>query len=167
MLTIIEQLKEHADLVILDTPPVLGVSDTLELASIVDAALLTVDATHEKKSSLRDMVGDLHSVGATILGVLLHRPDQAHVAGYNCRYGHREDAERSAEMAEEAPRAAEAEASPRRAPAAAPIRDVSEPVPSGRTLSSASVDEHQAAGAASARSSTGGEPTMRGRLWPS
>lgn len=196
MLAIIEQLKDQADLVILDSPPVLGVSDTLELASIVDAVLLTVDTTHAKKSSLRETVGELQSVGATILGVLLHRPEKAHFEGYNYRYGHREDAERVAELQDEASKAIPETAPPADVPAAAtPIRDANgadrgrapvvrtEGAPtSAERLAKArrEASESASSGNASSRSavdehevseatstpSSGRDVMMRGRLWP-
>jgi capsular exopolysaccharide synthesis family protein len=86
MLAVIEQLRERADIVILDSAPVLGVSDTLELASIVDAVILSVDAMEAKKDTLRETVEELHSVGATIMGVAFHRPEGAHFEGYAYRY---------------------------------------------------------------------------------
>jgi tyrosine-protein kinase len=98
MMTIIEQLKAQSDLVILDSSPVLGVSDTLELASIVDAVLLTVDATQAKKSSLRETVSELESVGATIMGAALIRPEKAHFEGYTYGYGYRAYADRSTDV---------------------------------------------------------------------
>jgi Mrp family chromosome partitioning ATPase len=86
MLAVIEQLRQRADIVIIDSAPVLGVSDTLELASIVDAVLLSVDASAAQKAPLREAVTELRSVGATIMGVAFHRPEGTHFEGYRYRY---------------------------------------------------------------------------------
>jgi len=86
MLAVIEQLRQRADIVILDSAPVLGVSDTLELASIVDAVLISVDASAAKKAPLRETVTELRSVGATIMGVAFHRPEGTYFEGYRYRY---------------------------------------------------------------------------------
>jgi hypothetical protein len=86
MLAVIQQLRQRADIVLVDSAPVLGVSDALDLASVVDAALLTVDARTAKKGMLRETVEDLRSVGATIMGVVFHRPERSHFEGYPYQY---------------------------------------------------------------------------------
>jgi capsular exopolysaccharide synthesis family protein len=86
MVAVIEQLRQRADIVILDSAPVLGVSDSLELASIVDAVLLSVDASAAKKAPLRETVSELRSIGATIMGVAFHRPEGSNFEGYRYRY---------------------------------------------------------------------------------
>lgn len=86
MLAVIQQLRQRADIVLVDSAPVLGVSDALDLASVVDAALLTVDARTAKKGMLRETVDDLRSVGATIMGVAFHRPERSHFEGYPYQY---------------------------------------------------------------------------------
>lgn len=90
MLRIFGALLEDADLVLIDSAPVLGVSDTLELASLVDGVVLAVDGSQARKDLVREAVGELRSIGATILGVVLVRPDGHSFEKYSYKYGRRE-----------------------------------------------------------------------------
>ncbi|HSL11299.1 MAG TPA: polysaccharide biosynthesis tyrosine autokinase [Actinomycetota bacterium] len=91
MLTVLDELAEVADMVIVDAPPVLGVADALDLASLVDRVMLIVDATMAEKDSMREAVADLRSIGAEILGVVLTRSEPGRFPGYGYgpHYGYR------------------------------------------------------------------------------
>lgn len=75
MTKLIQRLGESADFVILDATPVLGVSDALGLASVVDKVILVTDASRSTRSAVEEATGDLRSVGASIMGVVLTRFD--------------------------------------------------------------------------------------------
>lgn len=75
MRRVIGELSAAADYVVLDTTPVLGVSDAIDLASIVDTAILVMDANKSTRPSIEEAVDDLRSVGTSILGVVLNRFD--------------------------------------------------------------------------------------------
>lgn len=63
-----------ADVVIFDTPPMLGLSDTSILASKVDGVLVVVNMAHTKKGKLKQLKAVLAQVGANanILGCVIN-----------------------------------------------------------------------------------------------
>ena len=87
MTNVLEALGQHSDFVILDSAPILGVSDSLELATIVDSVLLVADASRSRASSIEEAANELVSVGATIMGVVLTRFNPAKFRPYY-GYGH-------------------------------------------------------------------------------
>src|SRR5581483_4728842 len=62
-----------AEIVIFDTPPLLGLSDASILASKVDGAIVVVDITRAKKKSLKQMQLVLMQAGARILGCVVNK----------------------------------------------------------------------------------------------
>ncbi len=64
--------KEHADLVVVDSPPVLAVTDASVLAPRVDGVLLVVRMGKTKKTLLTETVRQLSHVNAKILGVVIN-----------------------------------------------------------------------------------------------
>jgi len=73
MYDLVEELKEHADLVIFDSPPLLPVVDAMVLAHICDAALLVVMAGATRPDALRRARDQLAQSGTYTLGVVLNR----------------------------------------------------------------------------------------------
>jgi succinoglycan biosynthesis transport protein ExoP len=71
MRTILEQLRHHADLVIIDSPPVLSVADPLALALHVDAVLVVMRNEETPMSAAKEVFDKLRQVRANILGVVL------------------------------------------------------------------------------------------------
>lgn len=70
--TLLQQLRERYDLVLLDTPPVLAVSDTRAIASLADRVII---AARWKKSGVgivRKAINELRASKADILGVVLN-----------------------------------------------------------------------------------------------
>ncbi len=62
-----------ADVVILDAPPMLGLSDTSILASKVDGTLVVVDTTHAKKDNLQQVKTLLSQTGTRVLGSVVNK----------------------------------------------------------------------------------------------
>jgi capsular exopolysaccharide synthesis family protein len=83
MIDIINLILEKSDMVIIDTPPILSVTDALALASIVDGVLLVVKPGVTKISMLQTMLEQLHFVGAKVIGVVVNGVDHR-----NARYGY-------------------------------------------------------------------------------
>ena len=79
-------LKERADLVLFDSPPVLAVSDNLILASMVDGVILVVRAGHTQRGDLIRAKEQFESVGAPLLGVVLNRVSPRETRRYYARY---------------------------------------------------------------------------------
>jgi capsular exopolysaccharide synthesis family protein len=89
MAVVLQRLGANADVVVLDAPPLLGVSDSLDLASLVDVAVMVVDAGRAHRSAVAEATNDLRSVGAGLLGVVLTRYDPSRYQPYykSRRYG--------------------------------------------------------------------------------
>lgn len=68
---LLRNLEAEADLVILDSPPVLPVSDALSIARQVDGVIVTARAGRTSKQQLAQTVDSLRAVGADVLGVCL------------------------------------------------------------------------------------------------
>lgn len=66
-------LSSGAEVVIFDTPPLLGLSDTSILASKVDGTLVVVDTTRVKKGHLKQLKAILERSGANILGAIVNK----------------------------------------------------------------------------------------------
>ncbi len=65
-------LKAKFDFVIVDTPPILVVSDPANVASLVDAVLLTVRLRRNLKPIATRAAQMLHSINANMLGVIVN-----------------------------------------------------------------------------------------------
>jgi succinoglycan biosynthesis transport protein ExoP len=63
------------DYILIDTPPVLPVSDAVLLSTMVDGVVLVVDAQGSPKQLVREACARLHYARAKILGTLLNRVD--------------------------------------------------------------------------------------------
>jgi capsular exopolysaccharide synthesis family protein len=64
-------LKERVDMVLLDSPPVMAVSDAAILATKVDGVLLVVSANQTKRESVQMAKAKLQKVNANVLGAVL------------------------------------------------------------------------------------------------
>ncbi len=69
---ILSKLQEHADFVLLDSPPCLNYSDAFLLARIADGVLYVVRAGHQEKSSQHRVQKQLQQAKAWILGVVFN-----------------------------------------------------------------------------------------------
>lgn len=65
-------LCDGADIVVIDGPPVLAVSDTFEMAPNADAVLMVVRAQKSHRRTLNDALERLDSVGATVSGLVVN-----------------------------------------------------------------------------------------------
>lgn len=82
---LIEELRGLADFVVLDTPPLLAVSDGVSLASRCDGVLIVADARATARGALAHAREQLEQVGATILGGVLNNFDASR-ARYSSHY---------------------------------------------------------------------------------
>ncbi len=73
--SIIEQIKEESDLIIIDTPPALAVTDALVLVPIVDAVLLVIKPGFTKTNSARQVVEQFRRSNGKLIGVVLNELD--------------------------------------------------------------------------------------------
>lgn len=71
MEAVIDYLRQHADVVLFDTPPVTAVTDAAVLATKVDGVLLVFRAGTTKRDRARESRRLLDKVNANIVGVVL------------------------------------------------------------------------------------------------
>ena len=91
MQNILQRAKEEYDYVLIDTPPVLPVTDSLVLGRMVDGLILVIDSGEIKVEMARDVKNQLVHAGANILGVVLNKVRSEHHGygyGYYYYYGH-------------------------------------------------------------------------------
>ena len=79
------RLRKEADVVLVDTPPALVVSDALELAPKVDGILVVADALLSNRGAIGQARQRLERAGGTIIGGILNDLDSA--KGRRHRYG--------------------------------------------------------------------------------
>jgi len=84
---ILELLKHEADMVVIDSPPLLGVADASTLAARVDGVLLVVDAGRTRAGALHHAAEILRRANATVWGVMLNKLRARHDEGYYYYYG--------------------------------------------------------------------------------
>jgi non-specific protein-tyrosine kinase len=73
MQALLEELTEGADLVLIDSPPVLPVADAAALAPMMDGVLLVLEAGHTSRHATAQAAASLRQVGARMVGVVLNR----------------------------------------------------------------------------------------------
>jgi Mrp family chromosome partitioning ATPase len=74
--------------VILDTPPILGFSEPLQIATAVDGVLIVALAGHTNRKALRTAVNMLSRLRANLLGVVLNGVNASTSDGYYYHYYH-------------------------------------------------------------------------------
>ena len=72
---LLKQLSGRFDLVVLDSPPVLVVSDAAILATKADGVLFVVRAGTTEPAAARAALSQLDAVGANVIGAVLNDPD--------------------------------------------------------------------------------------------
>ena len=70
---ILDDLAKKADVVIVDSPPVLPVTDAAILAQAVDGVLLVIEAGETTQDAARQATESLQQVGAHLIGVVLNK----------------------------------------------------------------------------------------------
>ncbi|MBU0492704.1 MAG: polysaccharide biosynthesis tyrosine autokinase [Chloroflexi bacterium] len=104
MKQLIARLRERADVVLLDSPPVLAVADASLLAAQASGTILVVDAGETRRDAVRRAKEALDKAEAKVLGAVLNR-ERRGGRGYGYYYyyysdeGGREDRRRRGEAA--------------------------------------------------------------------
>jgi capsular exopolysaccharide synthesis family protein len=84
--TLIEELRREYDLIILDTPPVLAISDPLFVARLVDATVLVVAWRATPQTFVTDAICALRKMHAPLAGLLLNKVAYKRTANYRHSY---------------------------------------------------------------------------------
>ena len=70
--TVLNSLREQFELVIVDSPPILAISDPLNVAPRVDGVLVVLRLSKKSRKASRQTVDALEEVGANVLGVVIN-----------------------------------------------------------------------------------------------
>jgi succinoglycan biosynthesis transport protein ExoP len=79
---VLASLQADDTLVLIDTPPLLVVTDAAQLAPAVGGMLLVATARVSRRKQVRRALEELHQVNATVLGMVLYRADSTETGGY-------------------------------------------------------------------------------------
>lgn len=93
MKNVLQRAKEQYDYVLIDTPPVMPVTDALIVSRFVDGMILVIASAEVKVEMARDVKKQLVNAGANILGVVLNKVRSEHHGygyGYYYYYGSKE-----------------------------------------------------------------------------
>ena len=83
---ILNEAAEEYDLVILDSPPLLGFPEPLELACLVDGVLMVALAGSTNRKALRTAVSTLNRLRVNLIGVALNEVKADGTSGYYYHY---------------------------------------------------------------------------------
>lgn len=75
--TVLAQLRPQFDFVLVDSPPLLGFADALNIAAVVGEVLVVVHAGATDRGNFNTAVRQLRASGTNVLGVILNRVSHA------------------------------------------------------------------------------------------
>lgn len=84
---LLADLARDVDVILLDTPPVLAVSDPLVVATKVDGVVLVCRANHTRLDALRRAASSLQQGGIRVVGAVLNQRSGRGSGGYYYYYG--------------------------------------------------------------------------------
>ena len=90
-LDVLEKIKDEYDQIIIDSPPVMPVTDSRILAAVCDQTILVIRAEKSTRKAAEHASEGLRSVGARILGVVVNAVTTrkgGYGYGYGYGYGH-------------------------------------------------------------------------------
>jgi capsular exopolysaccharide synthesis family protein len=86
MRSVLQDLAQLADLVLIDAAPVLPVTDAVALAPLTDGVLFVTDTTSATHNSIAEARQHLQRVNARVIGVVMNKTDDQR-PGYRYGYG--------------------------------------------------------------------------------
>lgn len=86
MAALLEEMKQRWEMVLLDTPPVVALSDAALVAARTDGVLLVVSSHHTPRDIVVAARRQLEQVGARILGVVMNRVRPTESGRYHYYY---------------------------------------------------------------------------------
>ena len=89
MRELMDEMKEHFDLIIFDAPPVLAATDAVLLSTQCDATLVVSRAGQTRDYDLDSALEALNGVGAAVIGTVLNGFDVTKSYGYRYKYAYR------------------------------------------------------------------------------
>ena len=106
---LIEKLRDQYDYVLVDCPPVLEISDYIQISTVVDGAILCVAYASTKKGIVKETMKLLRQANVNVLGTVFtfvdekkshSKYDYGYKYGYNYGYYHSEKSENKEEKEE-------------------------------------------------------------------
>jgi polysaccharide biosynthesis transport protein len=82
---LIDRWKKDYDYVIFDTPPIVGVSDTRLIATLVDGLVYIVSLNVAQRQTIERAVDIISSIKTPVLGLVINRVEDEH-SGYQEHY---------------------------------------------------------------------------------
>ncbi|MFC5701780.1 CpsD/CapB family tyrosine-protein kinase [Cohnella faecalis] len=86
MKTLMDELREHFDIILFDTPPILAVSDGIIVSSMCDGVVIVVNSGKTKYAVAKKLQQSLDRAKARVLGVLLNNVKRKGNEGYYYNY---------------------------------------------------------------------------------
>ena len=86
----IETLKQHFAFVVIDSPPIMAVSDSAIVAHMADGVLFVIGSEMTSRTVARTAVEQLVNANGRMIGAVLNRVDLTHNAYYYSQYYRRE-----------------------------------------------------------------------------
>ncbi len=86
MKALVNLLKENFDHVLIDSPPLTNVADSLVLSTLVDGVIVVVQSGTSRRRAVQRVRRELMQVGAKIFGVVLNKVDHRKNGYYDYRY---------------------------------------------------------------------------------
>lgn len=89
MLQLLDELTGRFDVVILDSPPVLGLADAPLMAALIEGVVMVIQSDRSRRGSLKASLRRLRDMRATILGGVLTKFDPTNLSNrYSEYYGY-------------------------------------------------------------------------------
>lgn len=95
MKNFIEELKNTYDFIVLDTPPIVLVTDAQIIAQYTDGCLLVISSGEAERDTVIKAKGLLEKVSAKILGVVINKMDSKKKGYYHYQYEYGEKSKSS------------------------------------------------------------------------
>ena len=84
--SLIKTLSSMADIVLVDSPPVLNAADAVGASVFVDGVIVVVDSLRTDTASLNRLRSDIERAGGKLLGAVLNKERRASITSYGQRY---------------------------------------------------------------------------------
>src|SRR5690606_36813662 len=71
----VTELRKRFDYIVIDTPPVLAVTDGMLVAKVVDGTIMVIRANETDREAVANAMAQLRHIDAALLGVILNAVD--------------------------------------------------------------------------------------------